>query len=121
MPVPEPRDPSSPAVAAPKRFFGPLVLATLMTAVAALLLGAAALPWLVSDPARISRFVARTASGLRADVSIGRATIGWSGLVVIEDVRIVPRSVASAPLSIKRIEGSHVLAAMLLCGGDLGE
>ena len=120
MPVPEPQPHPIPATPAPKRFFGPLVLTTLLTAAAAVLLGAAAVPWLLSDPARVSTLIARAAPGLQADVSIGRASIGWSSPVVIEDVRIVPRNGAQSPLSIKRIEGSHGLAAMLLSGGDLG-
>ncbi|MFM8378571.1 MAG: hypothetical protein ACKOB1_04510 [Planctomycetia bacterium] len=115
----EPRRPA-PAAAAPRPFFGPLVWTTLWTALAAVLLGAAAVPWLLSDPARISRFIARVAPGLQADVSIGSAKIGWAGPIVIDDVKIVPRSGARPPLSIKRIEGSHGLVAMLLSGGDLG-
>ena len=62
----EPRRPA-PAAAAPRPFFGPLVWTTLWTALAAVLLGAAAVPWLLSDPARISRFIARVAPGLQAD------------------------------------------------------
>jgi hypothetical protein len=89
-----------------------------MTAV--VLLGAAAVPWLLSDPARISRFIARAVPGLQADVAIGSARIGWAGPIVIDDVKIVPRNGARTPLSIRRIEGSHGLVAMLLSGGDLG-
>lgn len=118
-PQPEPRHLAT-AAAAPKRFFGPLVQATLLAAVAAVLLGAAAVPWFLSDPARISRLIAGAAPGLQADVSIGRASIGWSSPVLIEDVRIVPHSGARSPLAIKRIEGSHGLLAMLVSGGDLG-
>ncbi|NDC64743.1 MAG: hypothetical protein EBZ59_12345, partial [Planctomycetia bacterium] len=117
---PQPLNQPAEAVAAPRRFFGPLVQTTLWTAVAVVLLGAAAVPWLLSDPARISRFIARAAPGLQADVSVGNARIGWAGPVVIEDVRIRPRNGARPPLAIKRIEGSHGLAAMLLSGGDLG-
>lgn len=123
MPVPAPHQQPHDTAAAhpvPKRFFGPLVQATLWTALAAILLGAAAVPWFLSDPARISRLIARVAPGLQADVSIGRASIGWSGPVVIENVRIMPHSGARPPLAIKRIEGSHGLTAMLLSGGDLG-
>jgi hypothetical protein len=119
--MPEPQPHPVPATQpVPKRFFGPLAWTTLLTAVAAVLLGAAALPWFLSDPARVSTLIARAAPGLQADVSIGRASIGWSSPVVIEDVRIVPRNGARSPLAIKRIEGSHGLAAMLLSGGDLG-
>lgn len=108
------------AATAPRPFFGPLVWTTLWAALAALLLGAAALPWLLSDPARISRFIARAAPGLQADVSIGGARIGWAGPIVIDDVKIVPRNGTRPPLAIRRIEGSHGLVAMLLSGGDLG-
>lgn len=120
MPDPESRVPSSQTPTAPRRFFGPLAFATLLTAAAAIVLGAAAVPWVLSDPNRISRLVAKAAPGLDADVSIGRATIGWAGPVVIDDVRIVPRNGARSPLAIKRIEGSHGLLTMLLSGGDLG-
>jgi hypothetical protein len=123
MPVPAPgSEPPRTAAPppAPRRFFGPLVQATLWAALAAVLLGAAAVPWMLSDPARVSRLIARFVPGLRADVSIGRAQIGWGGPVVFEDVRVVPHSGARPPVAIKRIEGSHGLAAMLLSGGDLG-
>ena len=123
--MPEPTRPQAlnqpaQAVAAPRPFFGPLVWTTLWTGLALVLLGAAAAPWLLSDPARISRFIARAAPGLQADVAIGSARIGWSGPIVIDDVKIVPRNGARPPLAIKRIEGSHGLVAMLLSGGDLG-
>ncbi|NCA11835.1 hypothetical protein EBR56_08525, partial [bacterium] len=104
----------------PRRFFGPLAWTTLWTLLALVLLGAAAAPWLLSDPTRISRFIARAVPGLEADVAIGRVRIAWSGPIVIDDVKIVPRNGARPPLAIKRIEGSHGLAAMLLSGGDLG-
>jgi len=118
--MPEPQPHPNPATPAPKRFFGPLAWTTLLVAAAAVLLGAAAVPWFLSDPARVSRLIARAAPGLQADVSIGHASVGWSSPVVIEDVRIVPRNGARSPLAIKRIEGSHGLATMLLSGGDLG-
>jgi hypothetical protein len=96
---------------APRHFLSSLAATTLWTAilagVAAVLLGAGFVPWLASDPARLSR-------------TIGKAQIGWSGPIVIEDVRVVPRNGARPPVSIKRIEGNHGLAAMLLSLGDLG-
>ena len=76
--------------------------------------------WLASDPSRLSRLIARAVPGLQADVTIGKAQIGWSGPIVIENLRVVPRNGARPPVSIKRIEGSHGLAAMLLSVGDLG-
>lgn len=114
--------PPRPAItaAAPRRFFGPLVWTTIWTVLAVVLLGAAAVPRLLSDPARISRFIARAVPGLQADVAIGSARIGWSGPIAIDDVTFVPRNGAQPPLTIKRIEGSHGLVAVLLSGGDLG-
>jgi hypothetical protein len=87
---------------------------------AAALLGIGCIPWLLSDPQRVSRLIARAAPELQADVIIGRARIGWTAPIVIEDVRVVPRNGARAPVVIKRIEGSHGLAGMLLSLGDLG-
>lgn len=108
----------------PRRFFSSLAGATLWTAVwagvAAILLGAGFVPWLASDPARLSRLIARAVPGLQADVTIGTARIGWSGPIVIDDVRVVPRNGARPPVTIKRIEGNHGLAAMLVSLGDLG-
>ena len=71
MPATESRDASSPTAAAPKRFFGPLAFATLLTALAAILLGAAAVPWFLSDPARVSTLIARAAPGLQAAGHLG--------------------------------------------------
>jgi len=115
----EPQRPAQAAVA-PRTFFGPLIWTTLWATLAVVLLGAAAAPWLLSDPVRISRFIAQAAPGLQADMAIGSAKIGWAGPIIIDDVKIVPRNGARPPLSIKRIEGSHGLVAMLLSGGDLG-
>ncbi|MFN6190846.1 MAG: hypothetical protein ACK54F_03910 [Planctomycetia bacterium] len=109
---------------APRHFLSSLAAATLWMAiwagVAAVLLGAGFVPWLASDPARLSRLIAQAVPELQADVTIGKAQIGWSGPIVIEDIRVVPRNGARPPVSIKRIEGSHGLAAMLLSLGDLG-
>lgn len=111
--------PASPTGGKP-HFFSPLVTASLWTAAAIVILGVGAIPWLASDPGRLTRLIARAVPGLEADVAIGRAQIGWSGPIVIEDVRVVPRNAARPPLSIRRIEGNHGLLAMLLSGGDLG-
>lgn len=109
---------------ATRRFLPSLAGATFWTmlwaAVAAIVLGAGVVPWLASDPARLSRLIARAVPALQADVTIGKARIGWSGPIVIEDVRVVPRNGARSPVFIKRIEGNHGLVAMLLSGGDLG-
>jgi len=105
---------------APKRFLSSLATTTLWTAVGAVLLGVGVVPWLLSDPARISGFIARAVPGLQADVSIGRASIGWIGPILLEDVKVVPHNGSRSPLAIARIEGSHGLAGMLLSLGDLG-
>jgi hypothetical protein len=110
-------DTSAPA---PKRFLSSLTTTTLWTALAAVLLGVGVVPWLLSDPARISGFIAKAVPGLQADVSIGRASIGWIGPILLEDVKLVPHNGSRSPLSIARIEGSHGLAGMLLSLGDLG-
>jgi len=103
---------------APRHFLSSLAGATLWTAVwagvAAILLGAGFIPWLASDSARLSRLIAQAVPGLQADVTIGTAQIGWSGPIVIEDLRVVPRNGSRPPVSIKRIEGNHGLAAMLV-------
>ncbi|NBV46443.1 MAG: hypothetical protein EBR86_12615 [Planctomycetia bacterium] len=88
--------------------------------VAAVLLGANAIPWYFAEPSRVSALVARAAPGLHADVTFGKVRLGWLTAPVFEDVRVVPRDGSRPPLSIRRIEGSHGLAAMLLSGGDLG-
>jgi len=91
-----------------------------LLAVAAVALGAGAIPWYFGEPSRLSALVARALPGLEADVTFGRVRLGWLTAPVFEDVRVVPRDGTRAPLTIKRIEGSHGLAAMLLSGGDLG-
>jgi len=113
------RSSEAPAAAGGPRLRLPLAIVggVVLAAVAAV---AAIVPWLCSDPARLARLVARAAPHLEADVTIGRARVGWLGPIVIEDVRVVPRSGARPPLSIGRIEGSHGLAALLLSRGDLG-
>jgi hypothetical protein len=88
--------------------------------VAAVLLGANAIPWYFAEPSRVSALIARAAPGLRADVTFGKVRLGWLTAPVFEDVRVVPHDGSRPPLSIRRIEGSHGLAAMLLSGGDLG-
>ena len=125
MPIPHPNGPShasaSPAdTAAIKHGMSSLIRTTLWAGLVAILLGLGSVPWLCSNPARISQLIARAVPGLKADVSIGAATIGWTGPIVLEDVRIVPRNGAKQPLAIKRIQGSHGLAGMLLSLGDLG-
>jgi hypothetical protein len=96
------------------------VKATLATLVAAVFLGAGALPWWLSQPERLSRIVARAVPELEADVRFESVKLGWVGPLVLEGVTVVPRDGGRAPISIGRIEGSHGLLAMLLSAGDLG-
>jgi len=74
----------------------------------------------LSNPERLTRWVAKIAPDLQADVTFGSVRLGWQGPIVLENVRVVPRDGAASPLSIARIEGSHGLVAMLTSMGDLG-
>ncbi len=89
-------------------------------AVGTLLLGAGSVPWILSEPIRAGKLINRLLPGLDADITVGRASIGWSGPIVLEDVHVLPRNGAAEPIAIARIEGSHGLAKMLLTLGDLG-
>lgn len=108
------------APAAPQRFVSSLAATTAWAVLAAAVLGIGCVPWLLSDPARVSRLIARAVPDLQADVTVGRARIGWTGPIMIEDVRVVPHSGKRTPVTIRRIEGTHGLAGMLLSFGDLG-
>jgi hypothetical protein len=101
-------------------FFQSQARAVLGTILLVALLGTAAIPWLLSNPQRLSRFIAGAIPELQADVTLGRVRLGWAGPVVLEDVKIMPRDGGSAPITIERIAGSHGLAAILLSAGDLG-
>jgi hypothetical protein len=94
--------------------------ATLAALLAAVFLGAGALPWWLSQPERLSRIVARAVPELEADVRFESVKLGWAGPLVLEGVTLVPRDGSRTPISIGRIEGSHGLLAMLLSAGDLG-
>jgi hypothetical protein len=117
-----PAAPAEPLVppAASRGSFGFSMRLLAGAAVFAALLGIGSVPVLLSDTARLSRLVAGATPELQADVTIGRARIGWIGPIVLEDVRVVPRDGAVEPLCITRIEGAHGLAAMLLSWGDIG-
>jgi len=101
-------------------FFGSQIWMLLATVVVVALLGLGSVPWFLSDPARLSRLIAQAVPELQADVQIDRARIGWTGPIVFEGVRVVPRDGSTMPLSIRRIEGSHGLVALLVSAGDLG-
>jgi hypothetical protein len=94
--------------------------ATLATLLVAVLLGAAAIPWWLSDPARLSRIVAQAVPELDADVTFAKVRLGWTGPIVIEGVTLTPRNGGKPPLRIERIEGTHGLLAVLFSVGDLG-
>ena len=94
--------------------------ATLATLMAAVLLGAGALPWWLSQPERLSRIVARAIPELQADVRFQSVKLGWAGPLVLDGVTVVPRDGSRPPITIGRIKGSHGLLAMLLSAGDLG-
>ncbi len=94
--------------------------ATLATLLVAVLLVAAAIPWWLSDPGRLSRIVAQAVPELDADVTFTKVRLGWAGPIVLEGVTLTPRNGGKPPLSIDRIEGSHGLLAVLFSVGDLG-
>jgi hypothetical protein len=89
-------------------------------AVGTAVMGTASVPWLASEPIRLARIANALMPELNADITIGRASIGWSGPIVIEDIHVLPRTGGAEPVSIARIEGSHGLLKMLLSLGDLG-
>jgi hypothetical protein len=100
-------------------FSAPLRTALAAAAVVAML-GTAGIPWLLSSPARVSRFVARAVPALQADVRCGSVKLGWLGPLVFEDVHLVPRDGSHEPVTFRRVEVSHGLAGILLSMGDLG-
>ncbi|MEI8070792.1 MAG: hypothetical protein WCI09_04300 [Planctomycetota bacterium] len=111
------------------RFLSSSAKATLVIVLAVAVLGFGSVPWFLSDPSRVSRVVAEALPELQADVTFQSVKLGWLGPIVLDDVRVVPRTVSKDPLgpanpinpiTIKRIECSHGLAAMLLSLGDLG-
>lgn len=89
-------------------------------AVGTILLGAGSVPWILSEPIRVGTLINRLLPELDADITVGKASIGWSGPIVLEDVHVLPRNGAAEPIAIARIEGSHGLAKILLSLGDLG-
>lgn len=94
-----------------------MLLGTLAIAV---VLGGAALPWLLSSPARISRLIAGAVPELRGDVRIDAVRLGWTGPLVLENVTVVPRDGGEPPIRIRKIEVSHGLARILVSAGDVG-
>jgi len=94
-----------------------MLLGTLAIAV---VLGAAAVPWLLSSPARMSRLIAGVMPELHGDVRIGAVRLGWTGPLVLENVAVVPRAGGEPPIRVRKIEVSHGLAQILLSAGDVG-
>lgn len=121
---PEPADPAAAPLtlaASDRQGFLPQRLVTTLAGAAILACVAlAAAPWLLASPERISRLVARAAPELRADVRFGAVKLGWLGPLVLEDIQIVPRDGSPEPITVKRVEVSSGLAAILLSLGDLG-
>lgn len=104
-----------PARAARRRWVVPAAVVLLVAA-----LGVASAPWLLSNPARMSRCVAGLLPELDGDVTFDAVRVGWLGPIVLEGVRVVPRDGAAAPLCIARIEVENGVAAMLASLGDVG-
>ena len=104
----------------PRRFFSSQFRGLLATLAVAAALGLGAVPWLLSNPNRVAGLIARFVPELRADVRIDAVRLGWRGPLVLEGVTLVPRGGGDPPLRVRRIEGSHGLAAILLSGGDVG-
>jgi hypothetical protein len=96
------------------------VRATIATGLAAVLFGAAILPWWLSNPEWLSRLVAAAVPDLDGTVRFERVRLGWTGPLVLEGISLVPRDGGPPPMTIARIEGNHGLAAILLSAGDLG-
>lgn len=109
-------NPHAPPPANRGRWRVPAAAAVLMLAV-----GVGCAPWLLSDPARMSRCVAGLLPDLEGDVTFDGVRIGWIGPIVLEGIRVVPRDGAAAPLSIARIEVDRGLAAIVASFGDVGK
>ena len=112
--------PQSPSAPRTRGFFSSQVRMLLATLAIAVVLGGAAVPWLLSSPARISRLIAGAVPELRGDVRIGAVRLGWTGPLVLENVTVVPRQGGEPPIRIRKIEVSHGLAQVLLSAGDVG-
>ncbi len=113
-------DPAFAPAPRPRSFLWSQLRALLAVLAVAAVLGVAALPWLLSSPARISRLIAGAVPELHGDVRIGSVRLGWTGPIVLDGVSIVPRAGGEPPIRVRRIEASRGLAGMLLSGGDVG-
>ena len=115
--MPQPQSPSALRV---RGFFSSQVRTLLGTLAIAVVLGGAALPWLLSSPTRISRLIAGAVPELRGEVRIGAVRLGWTGPLVLENVTVVPRVGGEPPVRIRKIEVSHGLMQIMLSAGDVG-
>jgi hypothetical protein len=97
-----------------------LARGTIVAVLVVVVIGAAAAPWWLSNPERLSGIVANLLPELDATVSFERVRLGWMGPIVLEGVKVVPADGREPPVFIRRIEGDHGLLTMLLSGGDLG-
>lgn len=111
---------SSPVEAGRRGLLKPWIRRLFLTVPIVAALGVGAVPWFLSHPNRVARFVKDAVPELQADVKIGGVSLGWAGPISVENVSIVPRDGGAPPLTIKRIQGSHGLAAILFSAGDLG-
>ncbi len=102
-------------------WLSPAIRGTLGTGIVALLLGAAAVPWWLSNPERISQIIAKAAPAVQGTVGFDRVRLGWMGPLVLEGLRIVPPDGGEPPITASRVEVSHGLLAMLFSAGDLGQ
>ncbi len=82
--------------------------------------GLASAPWLLADPARLSRVVAGAVPELDATVRFRSARVAWAGPIVFEGVRVEPRDGGTPPLTVERVEVEHGLASILWSFGNLG-
>ena len=122
MPTPkQPADSASQPPTAQSGWLSTAVRGTLGTGLVAALLGAAAVPWWLSNPDQLGGIISRAIPELQGTVGLDRVRLGWLGPIVLEGLKIVPREGdGRPPITISRIEVSHGLLAMLFSVGDLG-
>lgn len=108
------------AVASPAATWKGRVATLGLVALGIVLLAGGFVPWWLSSPARVSAWVARNVRDLHGTVEMRRASFTWAGPIVFEDVVVVPRGGKREPVTIRRIEAEHGIAAFLLSGGDCG-
>jgi hypothetical protein len=115
------KEPEKQAGVVPKRrWFSSQVKALVLTALLAVILLVAAVPWYLSTPGMMSRVVARAIPELLAEVTFDRVRIGWLGPIRLDGIRVIPNDGSQPPLEIRRIEVSNGFASILVTGGDLG-